>query len=94
MIDSTDDYFAIFMRSNCCRSGNVREVLTCLIFANLARMTNSRIQEYRKNNYNNSAIKEKKNLRILNFVKSPKIRNLRKFKHTKIPDVQYLSNIL
>ena len=60
MIDSTDDYFAIFMRSNCCRSGNVREVLTCLIFANLARMTNSRIQEYRKNNYNNSAIKEKK----------------------------------
>ena len=39
-----------------CRSGNIREVL---IFANFARVKNSRIQESRENNYHNSANKEK-----------------------------------
>ena len=39
-----------------CRSGNIREVL---VFANFARMTNSRIQESRENYFcYNSATKE------------------------------------
>ena len=33
-------------------------------------------------------LKKNENSRILNFVKSPKIRNSRKFKHTKISDLQ------
>ena len=63
-----------------CRSGNISEVL---IFANFERRTNSRIQESRENYYYNSTNKQKKNAnsRLFNFVKSPKIRNSRKFKH-------------
>ena len=65
-----------------CRSGNIREVL---IFANFARRTNSRIQEsLEKYYYNIALLKKNKNSRILNFVKSPKIRNSRKSKHAKI----------
>ena len=64
-----------------CRSGNIREVL---IFANFARRTNSRIQEPRENYHYNSATEKNLNSRILNFVKSPKIRNSRKIKHAKI----------
>ena len=45
--------------------------------------TNSRIQESRENYYYNSSTKNE-NSRILNFGKSPKIRNSRKFKHAKI----------
>ena len=64
-----------------CRSVNIPEVL---IFANFARRTNSRIQESRENYYYNSATEENGNSRILNFVKSPKIRKSRKFKLAKI----------
>ena len=65
-----------------CRSGNILEVL---IFANFARRTNSRIQESLENYYYNIALlKKNENSRILNFVKSPKIRNSRKCKHAKI----------
>ena len=39
-----------------CRSGNIREVL---IFADVARRTNSRIQESRENCYYNSDTEEK-----------------------------------
>ena len=39
-----------------CRSGNIREVF---IFANYGRRKNSRIQEYRENNYYNRVTEEK-----------------------------------
>ena len=60
---------------------NIRKVS---IFANFARRTNSWVPESRENYYYNSSPKKNENSRILNFVKSPKIRNLRKFKHAKI----------
>ena len=63
-----------------CRYGYIRELL---IFANFAIGTNSRIPESREN-YIIALLKKNENLRILNFVKSPKIRNSRKFKHAKI----------
>ena len=47
-----------------CRSGNICEVL---IFANFARMTNLRIQEFRENYYYDSTTKEKEK-----FAKIPK----------------------
>ena len=62
------------MINQICRSGNIREVL---IFAKFAMRTNSRMQEIY-----NSATKE--NSHILNFVKSPKIRNSQKFKHAEM----------
>ena len=64
---------------NYCKSGNIGEVL---IFANSARMANSRIQNSRKNYYYNSATKEKWKFRILNFVKVPK-SEIRKYLNTK-----------
>ena len=64
-----------------CRSGNIREVS---IFANFARRINSRIQNLAKNIIIIALLKKNENLQILNFMKSPKIRNSRKFKHVKI----------
>ena len=64
-----------------CRSSNICWVS---IFANFARRTNSRMQECRENYTHNSATKENENSRILNFVKSPNMRNSRKFKHANI----------
>ena len=65
-----------------CRSGNILEVL---IFANFARRTNSRIQESLENYYYNIALlKKNENSRILNFVKSPKIRNSRSTRSTDL----------
>ena len=46
----------MYLYSNYCRSGNIREVL---IFANFARMGNSQIQESGYNYHYNSATKEK-----------------------------------
>ena len=64
-----------------CRSGNIRDILFSRIprgeqirkFENLVKIIII-IALLRKN----------KNSQILNFVKSPKIRNKRKFKHKKI----------
>ena len=60
---------------NCCTSGNIHKVV---IFVNLARRTNSRMQESHENYYYNSATKD------LIFVKSTKIGNSRIFKRMKI----------
>ena len=54
-----------------CSSGNIREVL---IFTNFSRRRHSRIPGFRENYYYNSTTK----------VKSPKIRNSRKFEHAEI----------
>ena len=65
-----------------CRSGNIREIL---IFANFARgdkFTNSRISQ--KNIIIIVLPKKNENSQILNSVKSTKIRNSRKFKHTNM----------
>ena len=56
-----------------CRSGN---------FCEFSKRTNWGIQEFRENYYYSSATEE--NSRILNFVKSPKIRNSRKFQNAEI----------
>ena len=65
---------------NYCRSGDIREVL---ILANFAMRTNSRIEGSRENYYL-ALLKNNEDSRILNFVKNPKIRNSRKYKHAKI----------
>ena len=76
----------------CCRSGNFREVL---IFANLAEMTNSRIQESHKNYFHNSAIlKKNENLRILNFVKNEKSEIRENLNTRRLQDIQYIPNVV
>ena len=70
-----------------CRSGNIYEVL---IFANFATRTFSRIYESRENYYHNRAAKKNKKSQILIFMKSPKIRNSRKFKHAKIYSIDQI----
>ena len=64
------------------KSGIFHEVL---IFTNFARRTNLRIEESRENYYYNIIALLKKNeiSRILNFVKSFKIRNSGKFNTRK-----------
>ena len=69
-----------------CRSGNIREVL---IFANFARRTISRIQEYRENYYYNSATEGQ--LKYANSYLCEKSRNqkIRENLDTrKLPDLQ------
>ena len=53
-------------------------------FAIFARRTNSRIGESRENYYYNSPLIETDNSRSLDFTKSPKITNSRKWCHAKI----------
>ena len=63
------------------KSGNIREVL----FSRIPR--EGQICEFRVSRekyFYNSATKVNENSQILKFVKSPKIRNSRKFKHAKI----------
>ena len=65
------DIFTVY-----CRSGNIRKVL---IFANFAKKTNSPMQESCNFFYYNSATNENENSRVLNFVKSPRIKKIRKY---------------
>ena len=85
---STIDYFIKFIDISIdlkyiwnriyCRSVNIREVL---IFSNFSK-TNKQILESREN-YDYECY-ENDNLQILDFVKSHKITNSRKYKHKKI----------
>ena len=52
-------------------SVNIRKVL---IFANFARRTNSRIRESRNFFFIIAILRRNENSRILNFVKSPKLK--------------------
>ena len=61
-----------------CNSGNIREIL---IFANFARSTNKNLAKIITVI---ALLKKNENSRILEIVKSRKIRNSRKFKHANI----------
>ena len=50
-----------------CRSGNIREII---IFTNLARRTNSRIQESRENYYYSSATNINRKYKQANILRS------------------------
>ena len=71
------------------RSGNIREVSN---FANIARMTNSRIYESRENYYLVALIIiEIDNSRILHWQKISKLKKTQKSKYAKITRCKVLS---
>ena len=75
-----------------CGTGNIREVL---IFANSARKTNSRIQEFRENHYYNSATKEKRkfaNSKLREKSKNQKFHD--ELNTQKLPYLQYTKYVI